>query len=133
MGDDPVYQNWVFTKATERAAQFSILGVTLMHTQGVIKNIIPAIASTNAVVAAACANEAFRIVTNCAPFLDNNLMYMGGQGLYAPTFKYERKAECLVCGEGVVMSAAPSTSLTLLMEQMAEDERLRLKSPSVSI
>ena len=96
--DDPTYQNWVYTHALERAKQFNIVGVTLMHTQGVIKNIIPAIASTNAIVAAACANEAFKIVTNCAAYLDNNLMYMGGQGLYAPTFRYERNPTCVVCG-----------------------------------
>ena len=88
--DDPEYQNWVYSRALARARQFSISGVSLMHTQGVIKNIIPAISSTNAIVAAACANEVFKIVTNCAPYLDNNLMYMGGQGLYAPTFRYER-------------------------------------------
>jgi len=131
--DDPTYQNWVFTRAAERATQFSIPGVTLMHTQGVIKNIIPAIASTNAIVAAACANEAFKIVTNCAGYLDNNLMYMGGAGLYAPTFKYERNAQCVVCGEGIVLCAKPSDSLTQLMEALAEDARLRLKSPSISV
>ena len=131
--DDPVYQNWVFSHATERAKKFNIPGVTLMHTQGVIKNIIPAIASTNAIVAAACANEAFKIVTNCAGFLDNNLMYMGGQGLYAPTFKYERSPHCVVCGEGVVLQASSTMSLTLLMERMSEDPRLRLKSPSISV
>ena len=131
--DDPAYQDWVYTHALERAKKFNIPGVTLMHTQGVIKNIIPAIASTNAIVAAACASEAFKIVTNCAAFLDNNLMYMGGQGLYAPTFKYERNAQCVVCGDGVVMTAAPQTSLTLLMEKMAEDPRLRLKAPSLSV
>jgi ubiquitin-activating enzyme E1 C len=111
-------------------------------TSSQIKNIIPAIASTNAIVAAACANEAFKIVTNCAAYLDNNLMYgrdhvrlmisarstcdgghfphryMGGQGLYAPTFRYERSPHCVVCGEGVVLRAEPSTSLTQLMEQM---------------
>jgi len=131
--DDPVYQNWVYTHALERAKKYNIPGVTLMHTQGVIKNIIPAIASTNAVVAAACANETFKIITNCAPFLDNNLMYMGGQGVYAPTFKYERNPQCLISGESIVLSAAPSLTLTLLMEQMAEDARLRLKSPSISV
>ena len=116
--DDPTYQNWVYTHAAERAKKYNIPGVTLMHTQGVIKNIIPAIASTNAIVAAACANEAFKIVTNCAPFLDNNLMYMGAQGLYAPTFQYERNMQCVVCGEGVVLTAAPTLTLTLLMEQV---------------
>ena len=31
--DDPVYQNWVYGKAAERADKFGINGVTLMHTQ----------------------------------------------------------------------------------------------------
>ena len=68
--DDPEYQTWVFQKATVRAQQFNIPGVTLMHTQGVIKNIIPAIASTNAIVAAACANEVrTRIITFDCPLI----------------------------------------------------------------
>jgi len=131
--DDPEYQTWVFRKATTRAQQFNIPGVTLMHTQGVIKNIIPAIASTNAIVAAACANEALKIVCNCAAYLNNNLMYMGGQGLYAPTFQYERNNECLVCGGGVLLEVSRGATLTLMMEQMAEDPRLRLKKPSIRV
>jgi ubiquitin-activating enzyme E1 C len=107
--------------------------VTLMHTQGVIKNIIPAIASTNAIVAAACANEAFKIVSNCAPYLNNNLMYMGDAGLYAPTFKYEKNPTCLVCGAGVELETAPTASLTQLLAQIADDARLRLKTPSVRV
>lgn len=129
--DDPAYQNWVFQKATVRAEKFSISGVTLMHTQGVIKNIIPAIASTNAIVAAACANEVLKVLTNCAAYLNNNLMYIGGQGVYAPTFKYERNPECIVCGAGVAMQVAASATLTQLMQLMGDDPRLRLKAPSL--
>ena len=48
--DNPDHVNWIYETALTRANSFNISGVTLKLTQGVIKNIIPAIASTNAIV-----------------------------------------------------------------------------------
>ncbi len=82
-------------KATARAKEFGIQGVTYSLTQGVVKNIIPAIASTNAIVAAACANEAFKMATNCATYINNYMMYVGDSGIYTHTFALEPKEDCL--------------------------------------
>lgn len=83
--DDPDHIEWLYQKAAARADEFKIEGVTWTLTQGVVKNIIPAIASTNAIIAgerdglasltsASCCNEAFKIATTCAPFLSNYMM-----------------------------------------------------------
>lgn len=96
--DIPEHVDWVLKNSMERAAQFGIEGVNRSLVLGVVKNIIPAIASTNAIVAAACCNEAFKILSSSAPVLDNFMMYSGADSVFTYSFAYERKEECPVCG-----------------------------------
>ncbi|KAG8510585.1 NEDD8-activating enzyme E1 catalytic subunit, partial [Galemys pyrenaicus] len=98
-GDDPDHIQWIFQKSLERASQYNIRGVTYRLTQGVVKRIIPAVASTNAVIAAVCATEVFKIATSAYIPLNNYLVFSDVDGLYTYTFEAERKENCPACSQ----------------------------------
>ena len=89
--------DWIYQKALARASQFNIEGVTPMLALGVTKNVIPAIASTNALVAAATCNEAFKILTGCNPHLSNYMLYKGGTFIGCETEVLAKKPTCEAC------------------------------------
>jgi ubiquitin-activating enzyme E1 C len=130
--DDAHHMLWLFQKSEERAKQFGIEGVTLKKTQGVVKNIIPAIASTNAAIAAAQVNEALKFVTTCAGNLENYMMYNGVTGIYTHTFDYEKNPSCAVCGSPSVTVKLPPTALVSdLVQYLADHPQYQLKRPSL--
>lgn len=97
--DSPADMKWLCDRAQERANTFGIQGVTYHLTMGVVKNIIPAIASTNALVSAHCVTEAIKCLSGCNFHLDNYLQYMGQTGLSTQTFVFERNSNCVVCNK----------------------------------
>ncbi|EXJ57115.1 ubiquitin-activating enzyme E1 C [Cladophialophora yegresii CBS 114405] len=133
--DNPEHISWLYSTALKRAQEFNIPGVTYSMTQGVVKNIIPAIASTNAIIAAACCNEALKIATSCAPFLDNYMMYTGDSnesGLYTYTFAAEKKDDCPVCGNlAQTITIDPEWTLEEFLASLAERAEAQLKKPSI--
>ncbi|KAF8163493.1 hypothetical protein B0H34DRAFT_695642 [Crassisporium funariophilum] len=132
--DDPDHIGWLYKVAASRAAEFKIEGVTWSLTQGVVKNIIPAIASTNAIIAAACCNEAFKIATSSAAYLNNYFMLIGTDGVYSYTFEHEKRDDCPVCGgESLEMTLKPDITVEELIEMLVEKQDIQIKKPSLSI
>jgi len=119
--DNPEHIQWLYETALSRAAEFNITGVTYSLTQGVVKNIIPAIASTNAIIAASCCSEALKILTAMNPYLENYMMYTGDEGVYTHTFPHEKKEGCPVCGQTAIdFEVDPEISLEAFMELLKE-------------
>ena len=130
--DSPEDMQWVYHKALERAERFKIEGVTYFKTMGVVKNIIPAVASTNAIISAACVNEAIKLLTFYGQTLNTYFMYMGSQGLYSPTFEYGRKDSCIVCASAAKqMKLSKSILFKDFLQSLCDDISLQLKKPSV--
>lgn len=99
---------------------------------GVVKNIIPAIASTNAIIAAACVNECVKFISFCSQSLNSYMMYMGSHGVHSHTFAYQQKEDCPVCTATVRKAKVPrSKTLNEWMQEYLKDGDLRLQSPSI--
>ncbi|EWM24721.1 nedd8 activating enzyme [Nannochloropsis gaditana] len=131
--DIPEHVAWVWGKAKERARQFGIEGITYRLTLGVIKNIIPAVASTNAVVAAVSVNEAIKILTFMSQVMNNYMMYQGPEGIYTYTTAHQRKDDCLVCGSREThLSIAPTLLLSDVLHLLKSNASLQLTAPSLT-
>eukprot|EP00922_Rhytidocystis_sp_ex-Travisia-forbesii_P016987 GHVS01025349.1.p1 GENE.GHVS01025349.1~~GHVS01025349.1.p1 ORF type:complete len:285 (+),score=6.44 GHVS01025349.1:680-1534(+) len=131
--DNPEDIEWMRGVAEDRAKSFGIVGtITTSLTLGVAKRIVPAVASTNAIVAASLAQEALKLATYMGPVLNNYLMYMGDSGIYTYTFDFAKNDSCLVCSGTVVpLERNGSSTLQELLNSFC-DEHFRLKSPSIS-
>eukprot|EP00743_Colponemidia_sp_Colp-15_P003627 GILK01003914.1.p1 GENE.GILK01003914.1~~GILK01003914.1.p1 ORF type:complete len:439 (-),score=66.92 GILK01003914.1:145-1461(-) len=131
--DSPQDMQWIFERAKERAETYNIQGVSYMLTLGVVKNIIPAVASTNAIIAAACCNEVLKISTYASHVLNNYMMYMGQTSIHSYTFAYEKKDSCPVCSKlPLDVEFKRTDTLKEALSQLCADQRLRFKNPSLS-
>ncbi|XP_019360329.1 PREDICTED: NEDD8-activating enzyme E1 catalytic subunit isoform X1 [Crocodylus porosus] len=132
-GDDPDHIQWIYQRALERASQFNIKGVTYRLTQGVVKRIIPAVASTNAVIAAVCASEVFKIATSAYIPLNNYLVFNDVDGLYTYTFEAERKENCPACSQlPQNIEFSPSAKLQEVLDYLTTNASLQMKSPAIT-
>jgi ubiquitin-activating enzyme E1 C len=130
--DSPDDMQWVYQKALERSKQYNISGVTYMLTMGVVKNIIPAVASTNAIISAACVNETIKLLTYCSQTLNTYMMHMGKEGVYTYTYVAERKNDCPVSSSAVRKMTVPGKMTLNELLQSLKDGELRLKAPSAT-
>lgn len=148
--DNPEHIQWLYKIALHRAQEFKIEGVTYSLTQGVVKNIIPAIASTNAIIAgmylrrrccaisdralilnliASCCNEAFKIATSSAAYLNNYFMLIGTDGVYSYTFEHEKRDDCPVCGgESLDITLSKDWTVERLIEILVERQDMYVHS-----
>lgn len=131
-GDDPKHIQWILGKAQLRADEFNIPGVTYQLTQGVIKRIIPAVASTNAAIAAACATEVFKIATSCRLPLNNYLNFNDLSGIYTYSFEAEKKTDCLVCSnKPVPLKFTEQTKLEEIIVFLKDSPEYQMKQPAL--
>eukprot|EP00760_Papus_ankaliazontas_P023011 PhM_4_TR19113/c0_g1_i1/m.63548/K10686/UBE1C, UBA3; ubiquitin-activating enzyme E1 C len=118
-GDEESHVLWVAERAAARAAKFNIPGeFDFQFTQGVMKNVIPALASSNAIIASQCINEALKIVTGMSNAMDNYYTFNGGsdlQGCFGTLQQLVPSYGCHVC-QPTLMRASKSWTPSMLCE-----------------
>ncbi|XP_015783438.1 NEDD8-activating enzyme E1 catalytic subunit [Tetranychus urticae] len=132
-GDDASHIQWIYEKSAERASQFNINGVTYRLTQGVVKRIIPAVASTNAIIAAVCSTEVFKITTSCCTAMNNYMVFNDVDSIYTYTYEAERNPNCLACSRvPQELNLSLESQLQEIIDLLVNDEKYAMKSPGLT-
>lgn len=111
---------WVYEKALIRAEQNKIEGVTYNLTMGVTKNIIPAIASSNATIAALQATEALKLLTGCSIAINNNTLVTCRESLSATILAYDKLDSCDVCSLPLIVTVKKSNTLEEIIQLICD-------------
>lgn len=129
-GDSVEHIQWIVDHATKRANDHNITGINFRFTQGVVKRIIPAVASTNAVIASICATEVFKLATSCTGLMNNYTMFNDIEGIYMLTYPPEKRDDCPICSNAPVHVTLSETSKFQELIDLLID-RYRLSAPLV--
>ncbi|KAG5554748.1 hypothetical protein RHGRI_012339 [Rhododendron griersonianum] len=122
-------RSYIFSNSDRFCCPFMVV---IKNYKGVVKNIIPAIASTNAIISAACALETLKIVSGCSKTLSNYLTYNGVEGLHTKVTEFVKDKDCLVCGPGVLIELETSVTLRKFIGLLEEHPKLLLSRASVT-
>lgn len=109
-GDNDDHIKWIMEQAIQHQKEYNVDGeITEKLTKGVVKNIVAAIASTQAVIAATCATETLKLVTATGPTINNNFLFVGDAscGLYGNHFLFEKKEDCEECSKRRIIHKIP--------------------------
>jgi len=129
--DKPNHVHWVYEKASNRAEKFGINGVDMRLTVGVLKRVIPAVASTNAIIANSCVLEAFKLISNSALPLNNYVNFQDLSGVTFNVVKVEKTPDCVACGDRTrTMEFSMTDTLRKLLDILHADFHFR--TPSIS-
>lgn len=138
-GDNDEHVQWILARALEHAARFELqVDLDFRKAKGIIKQVVPAIASTQAFVASTCATEALKILTLCAPHLaldqdtPNNMLISGNSGFTSSKWLSKRKVDppCPVCAERlrIVVECADGETVGGLVAAIEEKIGCRVSS-----
>eukprot|EP00055_Hartaetosiga_balthica_P003557 m.8183 g.8183 ORF g.8183 m.8183 type:complete len:611 (-) comp3048_c0_seq1:133-1965(-) len=136
--DDEDTMNFVYAASNIRAYIFHIDNKSLFDVKSIAGNIIPAIATTNAVVAGLIVNEAFKIIagkldTCKAVYVSRTLM--GGNSILSAHALHKPNPKCYVCSSRPTCTVhvdIGTTTLHMLAEEVLKGA-LSLIEPSVSL
>uniref|UniRef100_A0A915KI89 NEDD8-activating enzyme E1 catalytic subunit n=1 Tax=Romanomermis culicivorax TaxID=13658 RepID=A0A915KI89_ROMCU len=108
-------------------------GLSYRLTQGVVKHIIPAVASTNAIIASSCALEAFKLVTNCALLINNYLNFQDAEQIFAGVVELGKREDCPVCsGKIIKLTFNENATLKNLIDYLVKEPNFQMKNPAIS-
>lgn len=98
-----------------------------------IKHIIPAVASTNAIIAAACVTEAFKLATSCHKQMKNYMVFNDTEGIYSYTYEQEKNPTCIVCSNvPITLEFAADDCLQKLLDFLCSSVDYQMKSPALT-